>query len=243
MKKIAVLGLFLVVLGIAWMLYLDHDLKRFKNSLPKPPQNVSSYTEKDTVLDGSKDTAEKDTDFSEAIVPPPAAEHAERTDKVPDSEQTYPPEMSLPLDFEHGHSHEGYSEMPSIDAVDLRPPPGMSLAAWMDSLSPEEKQAVYLQKPWLKPIHEMTPQELETEVARRKQRLIDTYGNTPEVQLVNKRTTAAALLGEPQTFTGDEAVEYARAMSVLWPTPENIDYYRELKSFQENGWHVDREEF
>ena len=239
MKKIAFMGIFLVVLGIAWMLYLDYDLKRFDSSLPKPPHNVSSYTEKDTVLDGSKDTDFSDTDFSEAIVPPPEVEHAEKTDKVSDSEQMYPPEMSLSLDIEHGHSHEDNSEMPYIDAVDLRPPPGMSLAEWKDSLSPEEKQVVYLQKPWLKPIHEMTPQELETEVARRKQRLIDTYGNTPEVQLVNKYTTAPALLGEPQTFTGDEAVKYARAMSVLWPTQENIDYYRELKSFQENGWHVD----
>ena len=239
LKKIAVMGLFLVVCGIAGILYLNYDLKRFESSHPKTQQNVSSYTEKDTVLEGSKDTAVKDTDFSESIVPPPAEEQAERTDQVPDSEQTYPPEISLSLDLEHGHTQEGYAEIPSIDAVDLRPPPGMSLAVWMDSLSPEEKQAVYLQKPWLKPIHEMTPQEVETEVARRKQRLIDTYGNTQEVQLINKYTTAPALLGEPQTMTGDESVEHARAMSVLWPTPENIAYYRELKSFQEHGWHVD----
>ena len=242
MKKVIFLGFFLVVLCIVWTLYLDSEKKRFERSLTIPPHKVSSHTVKDTTLDGSKeaDFSEVDfseVDFSEAIVPPTDAEYAERTDKGSDSEQMSRPEMSL--DVEHGHSHEDNSEHPYLGSVDLRPPPGMSLAEWRAILSPAEKQALYLQKPWLKPIEEMTLQEVETEVERRKQRLIDEYGNTPEVQLVSKYITVPALLGESQRMTGDEGVEHARAMSVLWPTQANIDHYRELKSFQENGWHVD----
>lgn len=242
MKRSVFLGIFILVLCIAWILYLNYDKKRFENSLPTPPHRVFSHTEKDTGPDNSKEVDFSEVDFSEvdsskAIVPPPKVEHAERTDQGFDSEQMPPPEISS--DLEHGHPHEVNSEQSYFDSVDLRPPPGMSLTEWQASLSPSEKQALYLQKPWLKPIHEMTPQELETEVERRKQRLIDTYGNTAEVQLVSKYITVPALLGESQRMTGDEGVEHARAMSVLWPTQENIDHYRELKSFQENGWHVD----
>lgn len=43
-----------------------------------------------------------------------------------------------------------------------------------------------------------------------------------------------------QILEGDKFLaEHARAMSVLWPTKENIDYYRGLRALQENGWHVD----
>lgn len=237
MKKIIFLGIALVALCVVWTLYLDSENKRFERSLTIPPHKVSSYTEKDTAPGGSKEADFSEADFSEAIVSPPDAEDAESTNKESGSEQRSRPEISLGI--EHGHLHGNNSEQPYFDSVDLRPPPGMSLAEWHASLSPAEKQALYLQKPWLKPIEQMTLQEVETEVERRKQRLIEKYGNTPEVQLVSKYITVPALLGESQRMTGDEGVEHARAMSVLWPTQANIDHYRQMKSFQENGWHVD----
>ncbi|MDE0425082.1 MAG: hypothetical protein OXN25_09455 [Candidatus Poribacteria bacterium] len=201
---------------------------------------MSSHREKDLIPDDSKKEDFSEIDSSEEMVSLPEAEHLTTPNESSNSEKMYLREISESIDIENGDSDEDTSEMLDIVSVDLRPPPGMSLAAWMDSLSPDEKQVVYSQKPWLEPIEEMTLQEVEAEVERRKQRLIEKFGNTPEVQIINKYTTVSHLLGESYTLTGDEIVEHARAMSVLWPTEENIASYRRFKSWQENGWHVDK---
>ena len=240
MKMFFFTAILLIVLGAAWMLYLEHDRRQFEKSLAIPPQTDVLTQPKDTVPDDATDV-----DLSEPILSPQRSESQVETDTPSDSEQIAPQDdfSTLDFDYDYVHPHEdSLQEDPEIrdaDGGDMRPPPGMSISAWRDSLSPEEKQALYLQKPWLKPVQEMTPQEIETEIKRRKQRLIEQYGNTPEVQIVNKYTTVSSLLGGTRTMTGDEGVEYARALSVLWPTPENVAHYRSMKSLQDNGWHVD----
>ena len=238
MKTFAVPVIFLVLIGTAWVLYLEYSNRRFVEDLRPPPESLSIGKKKASMSNNSEEV-----NLSEAKVSSSESEDIAGTDEAPYSGQVPRQEVPMPIDLEDVHayeaSHESDSEMVETSVVDLRPPPGMSLAAWMDSLTSAEKQEVYQQKPWLKPIQEMTLQEVETEVARRKQRLIDKFGNTPEVQIINRYTTVPFLLGEPQKLTGDETVEQARAMSVLWPTKENIDYYRGLKALQENGWHVD----
>lgn len=238
MKTFAVPVIFLVLIGTAWVLYLEYSNRRFVENLRPPPENLSIGRKKTSMPNNSEEV-----DLSEAKVSSSGSEDIAGTDEAPYSEQVPRQEVRMSIDLEDVHayevSHESDFEMVETSVVDLRPPPGMSLAAWMDSLTSAEKQEVYQQKPWLKPIQEMTLQEVETEVSRRKQRLIDKFGNTPEVQIINRYTTVPFLLGESQKLTGDETVEQARAMSVLWPTKENIDYYRGLKALQENGWHVD----
>ena len=117
-----------------------------------------------------------------------------------------------------------------------QPPEDMSLAAWHASLSESEKADVYVERPWLKPISEMTDQELEAEVSRRKQRLIDDYGNTPAVELINSYTTPAYLRGEPLYLSSDEGVAYVEAVSILFPTQANIDFYLDLELLRSLGW-------
>ena len=238
MKMFFFTAILLIVLGASWMFYLDYDRRQFEKSLAIPPQTDVLTQPKDTLPDDATDV-----DLSEPILSPQTSKNHVGTDTPSDSEQiaTQDDFSTLKLDYVHAPKDllEEDPEIRDADEVDLRPPPGMSISAWRDSLSPEEKQALYLQKPWLKPVQEMTPQEIETEIKRRKQRLIEKFGNTPEVQIVNKYTTVASLLGGTRKVDGNEGVEYARAISVLWPTPENVEHYRLMKSLQENGWHVD----
>lgn len=239
MKTFFFTAILFIVLGAAWMLYLEYDRKQFEKSLSTPPQ-----TDVLTEPENTRDNDATEVDLSEPILSTQMSKSLVETDTQPDSEQSTPPDGFPTLDFDfHDAFEDSFQADPQItDAieVDLRPPPGMSISEWRDNLSPEKKQALYLQKPWLKPVQEMTLQEIESEVERRKRRLIEQYGNTPEVQIVNKYTTVGSLVGgTSRTMTGDEGVKYARAISVLWPTPENVSHYKLMKSLQENGWHVD----
>ena len=87
-------------------------------------------------------------------------------------------------------------------------------------------------------IYSMSPTEQETELARRRQRLIEDFGDTPEVRLISKHFYSRVLpRGTSVTFQGNEGVEILRALSVLWPTESNMATYESLKLMQEKGWH------
>ena len=84
----------------------------------------------------------------------------------------------------------------------------------------------------------MSPAEQETELARRRQRLVEDFGDTPEVRLISKHFYSRVVpRGTSVTFQGDEGVEILRALSVLWPTESNMATYESLKLMRENGWH------
>lgn len=87
-------------------------------------------------------------------------------------------------------------------------------------------------------IYSMSPAEQETELARRRQRLIEDFGDTPEVRLISKHFYSRVVpRGTSVTFQGNEGVEILRALSVLWPTESNMATYESLKLMQEKGWH------
>ncbi len=134
---------------------------------------------------------------------------------------------------------EGTDTEASLVSLVPQKPRGVSLAEWLRSLSRKELEAVYCEKPWLKPVHEMTFEEREAEIARSQQQLIDTFGNTPEVAILNKYTSQEIHEGKGFTIPAEDAAEYLRAMSVLWPTPDNVASYENLKALEQKGWHVD----
>lgn len=87
-------------------------------------------------------------------------------------------------------------------------------------------------------IYSMSLAEQETELARRRQRLIEDFGDTPEVRLISKHFYSRVIpRGASVTFQGNEGVEILRALSVLWPTESNMATYESLKLMQEKGWH------
>lgn len=236
MKQVVFIGILLVVFCTIWVLFLEHEKRRFERSLPQVPQTLAPQLEKDT---NASPTARDDvwepsagTFTSEDTAAETAGADSARSQEAAEIETPFLAEPRALL-----------LELPPEDttAVPLgypQQPPDMSLAEWLGRLSPQELEAVYIDKPWLKPTSEMTPQELEAEVARQKQKLIDDYGTTPEVVIINKYTTVAMLRGEPVTFEGNEAIEYIRAMSVLWPTAENVEVYREIEEIIQNGGHA-----
>ena len=238
MKQVIFIGALLVVLGTIWVLFLEHEKRRFERSLPQVPQTVAPPLEQDT---DSSPTARDDVSetsagmlTSEDTAAETAGAYTARSQEAAEAE-IETPFLAEPRAL--------VAELPPEDtaAVPLgypQRPPDMSLAEWLGRLSPQELEAVYIDKPWLKPISEMTPQEVAAEVERQKQKLIDDYGNTPEVAIINKYTTVATLRGEPVTFEGNEAIEYIRAVSVLWPTAENVKGYREIEESIQNGGHA-----
>lgn len=237
MKQVVFIGALLVVLGTIWVLFLEHEKKRFEKSLPQVPQVLAPQLVEDT--DASP--AERD-DVSDTVAGTLTSEDTAETagTDTASSQEVAEPEIETPFLAEPLVLQSEPSPEDTADALLGYPrrPPDMSLAEWLESLSPAEREAVYGEEPWLKPIAEMTPQELEAEVVRRKQRLIDDFGNTPEVAIINKYTTVAMLRGEPLTFEGNDAIEYIRAMSVLWPTTMNVKVYQEIEESIQNGGHA-----
>ena len=90
----------------------------------------------------------------------------------------------------------------------------------------------------MKPISEMSLAEIEAEVDRRRESLINQFGNTPEVALINKYTTVETLRDGKTTLDPEDSVAYIRAISVLWSTEQNVQIYKEFAEMERNGWHL-----
>ena len=221
---------------IGWLLYVNYNLTHLQKDRRSSISPITSVEENqsspvienidDTQITNRTDVLEDDTDRDVSI-----------TDDFPSD--TMQADTSVFVeDFldESLDTEVVASENVNASASVPQPPDDMSLAAWHASLSESEKAAVYVERPWLKPISEMTDQELETEVSRRKQRLIDDYGNTPAVELLNTYTTPASLRGEPLILSSDEGLAYVEAIGIVFPTRENIDFYLELELLKTLGW-------
>ena len=240
MRSLIFTAIVVIIVGTGGAVYLNYDQRRFENSLPKAPRPESSQVSKDTSptgiknIDFSPEMAERDARSDPSVE---TEDGASRREEIADGETFF------------GHPEEGIRKPDEllqgtdteVSLVPLAPqkPRGVSLADWLSGLSRKELEAVYREKPWLKPVHEMTFAEREAEIARSKQQLIDTYGNTPEVAIINKYTSQEIHEGRGFTIPPEDAYEYMRAMSVLWPTPSNVGAYENLKALQEKGWHVE----
>lgn len=238
MRSLIFTAILLVILGVVFAVYLNYDQKRFENNLPKAPRPVASQPEKDSLptvpenIESSHETRGIDTGSPLVVETEDGALRREETEDA-ETFLVHPEEAIRHEEL----PDETYTEVPPIPLV-LQKPRGVSLADWLRSLSRKDLEAVYREKPWLKPVDEMTFSEREAEVERRKQRLINTYGNTPEVAIINKYTTMESLIGTLR-IQPEDVLEYIRARQVLWPSNANVAAYENLKSLKEKGWHVD----
>lgn len=235
MKVIIFTAIVVVILGTVWVLYLEVDQKRFEESLPKAPRQVSSQVMKDSPpmepenIDSSHASGTRD--IPSVLVIETEKVDITRREETTDAETLFMhPEEEI-RHYELPHKTET-EESSSLSAP--QKPRGVSLVDWLASLSRKELEAVYIERPWLKPVDEMSLAEREVEVARQKQRLINTYGNTPEVRIINKYTTMESLMGN-LSIPPEDASEYIRAISVLWPTDANVAAYENLNSLKKKN--------
>ena len=236
MKSIVFSAILLLVFGAVWALYLHYGNRRFEESLPKLPKaNTVTHTE-----DVVSPTDQGHITFEPSATIDASADSSdikeEYTDTQPHRDVPPLPESVSELEFPET------SELDEIEFFDFpeipQQPQGVSLRDWLSRLSKEELEAVYTEKTWLKPVSEMTYEEKVAEVNRRRQQLIDLYGNSPEVEVFNKYVTVSSLIGEPQIIAPEDIVMHAKGLSLMFPTIENIQHYQDMKAGEERGWHI-----
>ncbi|MCY3551217.1 MAG: hypothetical protein OXN27_06410 [Candidatus Poribacteria bacterium] len=103
MKRVIFTALFLIVLGSAWMLYLEYSNKRFVENLPKvrPTSTLSVNTNTENTESGNSNITDVDSVLSETV---PDNSHAES---------------------EHVHPH---TDMPELTVEEMRVPIEVPLA-------------------------------------------------------------------------------------------------------------------
>ena len=237
MKSIVFTAILLLALGSAWSLYLHHGNRKFEENLPKLPKTDTLTDTGDAVTPTDEGyTNEGYTTFQPPNTMNSSATEDEYTDTQTDSEVTSLSESVSELEFSET------SELDETDFFDFpeipQKPQGVSLRDWLSRLSTEELEAVYAEKPWLKPVSEMTYEEKVAEVNRRQQQFVDLFGNLPEIAVFNKYVTVEALMGEPQIIAPEDIVMHAKALSIITPTPENIRHYKKMKAGEESEWHI-----
>ena len=215
MRQLIAIAIALIVMGTAWMFYLQYAENKFQADLPK----------------ASAPTSEPDTQNIEAT-------EAEIEQEILDQRKLAEPLM---IDAETPDT-DAKEETIGVTAAEL-----YTQKLYKDMVSELIEEPIDLTtkdtidaepKPWLKPISEMSLEEIEAEVERRRQTLIDEFGNTPEVALINKYTTVETLRDGRTILDTEDSVAYIRAISVLWPTPENIQIFKEFEEMERNGWHA-----
>lgn len=218
MRRLISIAIALIVMGTAWVLYLQYAENKFQADLPKAPVPTSEPDTQD--IEATEVEIEQEISDQEKLV--------ERL--MPDTEtsDTDAKAENAQLSDAEAYTQKLYKDMVSElieEPIDL---------TTKDTIDAESK-------PWLKPISEMSLDEIEAEVARRRQALIEEFGNTPEVALINKYTTVETLRDGRTTLDPEDSVAYIRAISVLWPTSLNIQIYKEFEEMGRNGWHVNNQ--
>lgn len=215
MRQLIFVAIVLIVMGTAWMLYLQSTNNKFQASLPNAPVPTPDADIQDIEPIEAQIAQGVLEQESPAKLPTPDTDAREKTESL-STVEAYTQKL-----------YEGMTSELIEEPLDL------TTDATIDVDTP---------KPWLKPISEMTLEEIEAEVERRRQALIDVFGDTPEVALINKYTTVESLRDGRITLDSEDGAAYVQAISVLWATEENIQMSKELEEMQRNGWHVDTEE-
>ena len=209
--------LIFMVIGTIWMLYLNYSDKKFLHSLPKAPP-VKSEAERPSKA--RNEVLEQEE--------PPASLPSESDVQ----EQTPGPSAA------ESHTEQLYQGQ--VSEIIEEP---IDLASQVPEISADDPIDLYTAKPWLKPISEMSLAEIKAEVKRSREALINEFGNTPEVALINKYTTVDSLRDGRVTLEDGDAVAYIRAISVLWPVEHNIQLSKEFERMAGNGWHVNPQSY
>lgn len=212
MRQLIFAAIILIVIATAWVFYLQHTDTEFESTLPEAPAPSSDLN--------------------------PAPLKPLETQPAPQNvQQVAPAELPTPV----SHTKEKIESLSTVEAYTQKLYEDMTSElietpiALTDSDDTTDSQPP---KPWLKPITEMSLTEITAEVKRRRQALIDTFGDTPEVALINKYTTVESLRDGRVSLDREDGLAYIQAISVLWPMEENIQIVKEFQEMQRNGWHA-----
>ena len=200
MKKVIFTGILLLTLAAAWVLYLEYEMERFEESLPKPPTvdaedrggHLHLHDEKEEhVSQASPVVAETETAaVNEEIVDD--SESAAALEGLFESE-----EPSAAIALEEPSNETGTDEMAGTDV-------------------PVSQSLVYVHGEHCQPTGD--PQffvgRLPDEILEKMERsLIARFGNIPAVQIYMKHHRESADRG----WTSDEMIEYHLARLELFP--------------------------
>ena len=231
MRILTISGIILIS-GLAVLtVYLKIDEKRFEESLSKPTTTGSEPVKK-----GKKNGLSKTGVDDLKLAPIKQTEQGLSQSATDTQSETVEQSIEdlideVEFDIDHGNTEQ------DIDSIDEQVD-----AEENDSPVKNRDPNEYLYhtpsgRP--DPIYAMSPSEQEIELQRRRQKLIEDYGDTPEVRILIKHFHSRVMpRGTRLNFKGKEGLEVLRAMSVVWPTDSNVNTYNSLKAMQENGWHA-----
>lgn len=218
MRQLILVAVVIVIMGAVWWLYLRYDNNKFQEGLPKAP--VPSV-----MSDGQKIVSpEKQTT--------PTVVQREVLDDLSG------------LDTDTGETKGSLSDVEAYTQKLYEGQTSELIETPLEFEDTDNTTDSETPKPWLKPIAEMTLSEITAEVKRRREALVNTFGDTPEVALINKYTTVESLRDGRVTLDSEDGLPYIRAISVLWSGGRNTEIVKDIEDLQRNGWHIDnREEF
>ena len=212
MRQLIFAVIVFMIIGTVWLVYLQHNNNKFQESLPKAPISLPV----------------SDTQEIKSLETPQVSEVLK---------QQAPVELPTP----DTNSEQKKESLSTVEAYTQKLYEDMTsefIETPMELTDSDNMTDSELSKPWLKPIAEMSLTEIRAEVKRRREALINTFGDIPEVALINKYTTVESLRDGRVTLDRGDGLAYIRAISVLWPEGQSPQVVKELEEMQRNGWHV-----
>lgn len=222
----------IITVVIAFAIYLEIGNRRFNSSLPKPlNKSINSYDKEDLTSNATTDSldssvTESEVPLEQEIVTDIDTENTDKEDTAIETttDGNYDSELDIfeqYLEDEFDLSEDGIEDTISVQKH-------MDQDDYLSHTSNGRPDSIY----------SMSRAKQEAELERRRQRLIEDFGDTPEVRLIIKHFHSRVIpRGTSVKFQGEEGVEILRALSVLWPIESNVSTYQSLKLMQESGWH------
>ena len=220
MKKVLCAAIVLMVLGTAWMLYLQREDNRFAESLPKVPSRMNTEQPIDTI------TQENTTENENIGLPMEAnvlQESPNETEEMSLNTAHRPPHDSNP------HSHD---QRPIFRIEqELKVPDQLEKEGGLEQVEESNPPSSFMDL------------SIEQIIENNRQSLINRHGNIPEIDIylkLNEPFFRALLKDKPTEVvierTPEESLESSRVTAILFPNEANKKAYQdELKKMKELG--------
>lgn len=203
MKKFVFVCIALVVLGVVWTLYLEHEKERFDESLPKVPPAVTQPVDVgDVPLDTDTDRVVNTTESQSSLskdAPMETVDAAETT-VLPESEHLAPTEVVTEV---------------VIDAAETTSPD-------LPMVSAEKMEPTFTHSPFPH-LHDSSVSidragmSKAEKIERHRENLIKQFGDRPEVHILVQTIDN----GPKHQYSSEENLKIAEAIFALFPNDAN----------------------
>ena len=220
MKKVLCTAIVFIVLGTAWMLYLQREDNRFGESLPKVPSRMNTEQPIDTI------TQENTTENENIGLPMEAnvlQESTNETEAMPFNTAHRPLHNNNPHSLDQGPTFRSEQE--------LKVPNQLQKEGGLEQVEESNPSSSFMDL------------SLEQIIDNNRQALINRHGNIPEIDIylkLNEPFFRALLKDKPTEIvierTVEESLESSRVTAILFPNEANKNAYQdELKKMRELG--------